>query len=78
MKEWNIWKRPPSEKSAKIIFYVFLLLIISLIVEIVFFLTRGESNATYFALFLLIMVFGLAGAIYPLYKQFIWETIDYI
>lgn len=78
MKEWNIWKRPPSEKSAKIIFYVFLLLIISLIVEIVFFLTRGESNVTYFALFLLIMVFGLAGAIYPLYKQFIWETIDYI
>ena len=69
MKEWNIWKRPPSEKSAKIIFYVFLLLIISLIVEIVFFLTRGESNATYFALFLLIMVFGLARAIYPLYKQ---------
>ena len=69
MKEWNIWKRPPSEKSAKIIFYVFLLLIISLIVEIEFFLTRGESNATYFALFLLIMVFGLAGAIYPLYKQ---------
>lgn len=69
MKEWNIWKRPPSEKSAKIIFYVFLLLIISLIVEIVFFLTRGESNVTYFALFLLIMVFGLAGAIYPLYKQ---------